>query len=138
MDKKWVTREESISIVKRTKNEPKKRRRPLRKVSKNTSSDSFSSTEADETSETSFGTQISQQFEDLIAKNSNSSSLSRPNSRSTSNISRMSNPNYPPYTFNDILGTRVGRVSPKIYEIQEQLREAQRKAAFRRYAQEQA
>ena len=100
MDKKWVTREESISIVKRTKNEPKKRRRPLRKVSKNTSSDSFSSTEADETSETSFGTQISQQFEDLIAKNSNTSSLSRPNSRSTSNISRMSNPNYPPYTFN--------------------------------------
>ena len=41
-------------------------------------------------------------------------------------------------TFADIFGTRVDRVSPKIYEIQEQLREAQRKAAFRRYAQEQA
>ena len=34
--------------------------------------------------------------------------------------------------FSDVFGTRVGRVSPKIYEIQEELREAQRKAAMRR------
>jgi len=40
--------------------------------------------------------------------------------------------------FLDVFGTRVGRVSPKIYEIQEELREAQRKAAMRRSAQEQA
>ena len=40
--------------------------------------------------------------------------------------------------FSDVFGTRVGRVSPKIYEIQEELREAQRKAAMRRSAQEQS
>ena len=50
----WITREEKICIVKKTKNEPKKRRRPLRKVSKESSSDIFSSTEADESS-TSLG-----------------------------------------------------------------------------------
>jgi len=137
MDKNgWITREEKICIVKKTKNEPKKRRRPLRKVSKESSSDILSSTEADESS-TSLGTQISQQFDELVAKqNSNSSSLSRSHSRSTNNISRMSN--YQPYSFNDVFGTRVGRVSPKIYEIQEELREAQRKAAMRRSAQEQS
>ena len=55
MDKNgWITREEKICIVKKTKNEPKKRRRPLRKVSKDSSSDVFSSTEADESS-TSLG-----------------------------------------------------------------------------------
>ena len=47
----------------------------------------------------SLGTQISQQFDELVAKqNSNSSSLSRSHSRSTNNISRMSN--YQPYSFN--------------------------------------
>ena len=97
-NKNWITKEESICIVKKTKNEPRKRRKPVRKFAKQTSSDTFSSTDEAAESSTSLGTQISQQFDDLVAKNSNSSSLSRPNSRST-NISRMSN-NYQPYSFN--------------------------------------
>jgi hypothetical protein len=38
--------------------------------------------------------------------------------------------------FLDIFGARRGRVSPRIREIQEQLREAQRRAAIKRYAEE--
>ena len=33
----------------------------------------------------------------------------------------------------DIFGQRVGRVSPRIREIQERLRDAQRKSAIKRY-----
>ena len=33
----------------------------------------------------------------------------------------------------DIFGSRVGRVSPRIREIQEQLRRAQRRAALRKF-----
>ena len=35
--------------------------------------------------------------------------------------------------FPDIFGSRVGRVSPRIREIQEQLRRAQRRAALRKF-----
>ena len=35
--------------------------------------------------------------------------------------------------FADIFGQRIGRVSPRIREIQEQLREAQRKSAMKKY-----
>ena len=37
------------------------------------------------------------------------------------------------FFFSDIFGQRIGRVSPRIREIQEQLREAQRKSVMKKF-----
>jgi len=114
----WI-RDERVFIVKK---KPKaKKWIKKKKVSESSESCDESSSI---TSSNSFASRVNEKFEELVKNSRNST---RPASRYS---------NYQPYQFNDIFGSRVGRVSPKIREIQEQLRRAQRRAALRKFDQD--